>query len=31
MPVGTIINITIPVPAPMSKAERVEELAETTP
>lgn len=30
-PVGTIINITIPVPAHTTKAERIEELAETSP
>jgi two-component system sensor histidine kinase UhpB len=31
VPVGTVINITIPVPAPMTKAERIEELAEISP
>lgn len=28
VPAGTIINITIPVPAPVNKAERIDELAE---
>ncbi len=31
VPVGTVINITIPVPAEMAKAERIEELAEISP